>query len=389
MLERTFRGTKRAIKKIWMEFVRDSSLQVIKVFPYPEPSPQKKEVLILRLDGIGDTVVFSGCLLPIREKYKDYVLKVIVRNYVGDLLKHCTSVDAIVPIRIQQFVYNPLYRISFVRKLIQSNPDVIIYPMWGRPEIGDELCKALRAKEVYAFGSRSSDGLAQKDWHTVDVPRTCVRELDRYVYFMKLLGIDTDANSIFPTVWISDEERKRAQSRLQQDGASSYVVLVPGAGSKNRIWPVTSWTRLVQALLQKTEYHFILVGNQKDWGICDAICRALNSKRIKNYCSLFTLSQLGGVLESALLCVGGETGPIHIAAAVGTPVVCLIGGGHFGRFFPYGDDEKNRIVYKKMECYGCNWNCIYETTRCIEEISVESTLEQIRYVLHHKTVVAV
>ena len=45
--------------------------------------------------------------------------------------------------------------------------------------------------------------------------------------------------------------------------------------------------------------------------------------------------------------LGVKQVPLHIAVAAGTPTVCLMGGGHFGRFFPYGDIDKNRIVYKK------------------------------------------
>jgi len=54
-----------------------------------------------------------------------------------------------------------------------------------------------------------------------------------------------------------------------------------------------------------------------------------------------------------------------------------MGGGHFGRFFPYGNLKKNRVVYRKMDCFACNWQCKFSTVKCIEEISVDLVWQEI------------
>ena len=60
---------------------------------------------------------------------------------------------------------------------------------------------------------------------------------------------------------------------------------------------------------------------------------------------------------------------MHIAAALRKPMVGILGGGHFGRFYPWGDPRLSRVAHVPMECYWCNWSCRYETVRCIREIS--------------------
>jgi ADP-heptose:LPS heptosyltransferase len=63
-----------------------------------------------------------------------------------------------------------------------------------------------------------------------------------------------------------------------------------------------------------------------------------------------------------------ETAALHIATALRKPVAGIVGGGHFGRFYPWGDPETSRPVQREMSCYGCNWHCKYQTMRCIQEI---------------------
>ena len=59
---------------------------------------------------------------------------------------------------------------------------------------------------------------------------------------------------------------------------------------------------------------------------------------------------------------------VLIAIAAGIPTVGIMGGGQAFRFYPYGDLEKHRVVYKRMDCYDCNWHCIYQEPLCIIEI---------------------
>jgi ADP-heptose:LPS heptosyltransferase len=90
------------------------------------------------------------------------------------------------------------------------------------------------------------------------------------------------------------------------------------------------------------------------------------------------LLQLAAIFKHSVLYIGSETGPLHLAVAVGTPTVCILGGGHFGRFYPYGDLRKHRAVFQKMDCYHCNWECIYEVPHCIRDITVEAAWETVQ-----------
>jgi ADP-heptose:LPS heptosyltransferase len=108
---------------------------------------------------------------------------------------------------------------------------------------------------------------------------------------------------------------------------------------------------------------------------------------ITNLIGATSLSELASIIKGARLLIANETSAIHIAAAVSTSAICVLGGGHYGRFMPYRIEvETDRPmpveVIHQMDCFGCNWQCIYDVSPghpmpCIERISVEDVWEAI------------
>ena len=92
--------------------------------------------------------------------------------------------------------------------------------------------------------------------------------------------------------------------------------------------------------------------------------------------------ELVEIIRGAMLVVSNESSPVHIAAATATPSVCLVGGGHFGRFMPYtieGQEDSPFsspvAVWHEMDCFGCSWKCKFElenqqTVPCVSMISI-------------------
>ncbi|MGA2507462.1 MAG: glycosyltransferase family 9 protein [Chitinispirillaceae bacterium] len=335
----------------------------------------RKECLVLRLDGIGDTIVFSGCLKLIREKYPIDKITIVVRSYVKELLEKCPYVDEIIPWDFKKFAYNPLYRGSFLRGILKRNISSLLYPMWSQTEAGEDICKVSNAENIYAFDSNPQGNPDWGKWNLVKVPVENRSELDRYVFFMKTLGISIGRAEIFPTMWISSKDKEKVEGILSQYGLSSFLVLFPCAGSRNRIWPVEKWLALINELIKLTGKDIVLLGGKGDKVICNWLTQSVGNSRIKNLCGFMGLRELGEFIKRSSLYIGSETGALQMAVAVKTPAVSIMGGGHYGRFFPYGDLSKNRIVTKEMDCYNCDWNCKYDSEKCVSEISVNNVLD--------------
>lgn len=90
--------------------------------------------------------------------------------------------------------------------------------------------------------------------------------------------------------------------------------------------------------------------------------------------NILTLTQYCELVSSASAFLGGDTGPTHMAIALDIPTVCILGGGHFNRYFPYPKITQSQIkkieyVYIQKECYNCEWLCTDKNLfSCIKDI---------------------
>jgi ADP-heptose:LPS heptosyltransferase len=103
---------------------------------------------------------------------------------------------------------------------------------------------------------------------------------------------------------------------------------------------------------------------------------------IKDACGQTTLPELAGVIANAKLTVTNDTSAAHLAAALCTPAVAILGGGHFGRFLPYPaeckpDNGALHVACHSMPCYQCNWRCVHarrpdDPGPCITSVTVDA-----------------
>ena len=138
----------------------------------------------------------------------------------------------------------------------------------------------------------------------------------------------------------------------------------------------------------KTKYNFeiIVCGSKKEKYLVNQIKKQI-SVPVIDFVGKTNLTTLAEILKQSTLYIGSETGTLHISSAVGTPTICIMGGGHFGRFFPYGDLNKNRIVYDhNMKCKNDNWKCakglpLGQPAPCIASIQLNDVKREIEKVL--------
>src|SRR5207302_9318528 len=75
-----------------------------------------------------------------------------------------------------------------------------------------------------------------------------------------------------------------------------------------------------------------------------------------------------------------DSAAAHIATALDKPGVFILGGGHFGYFAPWARSARQRWVFNRMNCYGCDWQCRHAYVKCIHDIPAESVATALRQV---------
>lgn len=340
-------------------------------------------VLLVKIDAIGDFVVWLGYAKLLKSYFPDHFIYLICDHIIADIASSSRCFDAVIPVNSRQFQTDWIYRFKMLRRIRQLGCQRAIQPIYSRRFlIGESMIRCSGAR--YRIGSRgdtSNISLLEKKladrWYTKLLPASSspLTELERHQEFLHHLGV------IDPSIQLADLPSAPWPKHLDKP-TGSYFVLFPGAGAALRRWPPERFVALAVALHRSHGLQPVICGSAADTPLGEAIAAQLGHLAVINLCGVTSLLELIGVIAAAELLVANETSASHIAAATGTPSICLLGGGHFGRFMPYpvaAPQPHPVAVYQFMPCFHCNWQCIHPLepvapAPCLEAITVEMAL---------------
>lgn len=152
-----------------------------------------------------------------------------------------------------------------------------------------------------------------------------------------------------------------------------------------KMLPANWYADVVREMAGEESLDIVLLGSRQDAAICAEVEQHLKrlggSHRIANHAGQTTILQLVEAIRrcDAMLCV--DAAPLHIATTLRKPVVGIMGGMQYGRFYPWGDPATARVANHHMDCYGCDFSCKYETVRCVRDIPAAKTARELSLLL--------
>ena len=180
---------------------------------------------------------------------------------------------------------------------------------------------------------------------------------------------------------VSDHTRKFIDSILIRHGVKSPELLVainPVAKWKTKLWDNLKFALLADRLIEKYNASVIFTGSQSDKSTIDNIMSCM-SQRAVNLAGETTLKTLAALYEKTKFLISTDTGPMHMAAAVGTPVIALFGPTAPWRTGPFGAEHK--ILRSNLNCSPCfKRQC--NTIDCMKQISVEQVMDAVNSILN-------
>ena len=336
----------------------------------------KKKLLIVRPDAIGDYVLFRNCLPEIRSegKFAGYKIVLLGNIVFKDLAEAYDSsfIDEFIWINPNE-VNTIGARFKLLLKLKLHFFEIIINPLHSHYLEYDIFLSQVKAKIL--IGSKGDDVRLKTGenqqlsnslyTYLVEVPGTEEFEFFRNIAFMGNL-----LNRSVRNVSLSLKGSKICD--LQEDCLK--IIIVPGAGDKFRRWSPENFAVLIKDIdsnLHK-KIRFIITGSQSERIIADQIKKHVGKHNVISLCGEITLVELVDIIAGAKLLISNETGTVHIAAAVGTPAVCISNGNHFGRFNPYPEVLSKCIytVYPDESFYDKN---NYDT--CVKKYKYGSAID--------------
>ncbi len=162
-----------------------------------------------------------------------------------------------------------------------------------------------------------------------------------------------------------------------------YIVLAPGAAHYTKRWPIEKFDQLIKELLQSTNKQIILLGNKEERKYASAL---VTSNRIINLAGQLTLLQAAVIISRARVIVSNDSGLMHLATAVNTPVVSIFGSTvkELG-FFPYKSVARVHEV-NNLWCRPCSHigrsRCPLGHFKCMQQINSKDVFNSVQKFLN-------
>jgi lipopolysaccharide heptosyltransferase I len=344
-------------------------------------------ILIVKLSAIGDVIHTLPALNAIRKAYPKARITWLVEEAAHDLVKDHPALDRILISKRKRWLKelrSPLFLSAmkemyrFLKELRDTHYDMIL-DFQASLKSGILIALA-RGKRKIGFGK----GLEHMEYSYLflneRLPAVSMEHhaLTRGLMLLNGLGIPTP--EVEYRLSVSDHDRQQVDDLLQKYGLVNpgrFVVVNPVAKWESKLWSNEKFARLADRIIDEYDAEIIFTGGIEDRSIIQNIMSTMEGRAI-NLAGHTTLKMLAALYEKAALFISTDTGPMHLAAAVGTPVVAIFGPTAPWRTGPFGSGHQ--VIQDRLECSPCfKRRC--SNNKCMEQISVQKVVDGVNIIM--------
>jgi len=325
----------------------------------PLGPPQR--ILVIRLDRIGDVVLSTPVLEELRKAYPQAFIAMMVRPVCRDVVEGNPFLNEVILYEKETRHASVWSTIAFALSLRRHRFDTALVL---HPTNRSHWIPWLAGIPVRIGWDRKSGWLL-----THRVPHLkqqgTKHEADYTLELLRSLGIEPSAPR--PMVPIHPEADRRIGTFLNQHGIGPQdrlVAIHPSASDQSKRWPADRFAHVADRLIDAEAVHVVLIAGPGDVAHAQAVEAAMRHRPL-NAAGKLSVGELACLLKRARLLISNDSGPVHLAAAVGTPVVAIFGRNQPGlsatRWGPLGPGH---MVLQKAEAAGFS----YITELTVEEV---------------------
>ena len=287
---------------------------------------------------------------------------------------------------IRRFRPDVVVYLAASRGMSAAVRDVRFFKMCGvKRVIGAPLDEAMQANFGGAVpGSQSAQELLEN--------AALEPEAERLVRNLRELGATDLRAAADWSLHLSEAEQERADEAIGPDVIRSRPFAVSvGTKVQAKDWGRENWQALLTRLASEIPGRGLLLLGAPEESETSAFAASgwagNGGGPVVNLCGALTPRESAAALVRAEMFLGHDSGPMHLAAAVGTPLVAIFAARNIPRqWFPFG--SRDEVVYHRVDCWGCGLEtCIEQRKKCIVSITVDEVMERVR-TLHFRSMPA-
>lgn len=306
-----------------------------------------KSILIIKMDEIGDLVTALPVFYNLNALYPTATQTLVCKSFNSIFFKH---VDYISCVNSFDEVKEKQYDLIVD---LRGTEETLGYALQHKPKLRLDR-GSIRFKNKFTGGQKN--------------------EIDTNIEVIQpLLTEDVIWSNKIRT---THGEHAKVKEYLGLEGVSTYVLMHLGARDKSRRWPMERYAEVISYINSAYSLPCLLVGGPDDKELNDSCLALVKSKSNLNVVGEFDLLEYAALCEEAILFVGNESGPLHIAAAQNTPTIALFGPGVKDVFYPKNDKS---IIHHYFLARGHKQQTLENST--IFNITVDEVKDSVEKVL--------
>jgi len=340
-----------------------------------------KRILITRTDRLGDVVLSTPVIRFIRRVYPEAYIAFMVRPENRDVVAGNPHFDEVVIYDKygSQKSFRNTIKFAFSLRNKRFDTAIALHPtnrvhimlfLAGIPvRIGYDM--RMGRLLTKSFLHRKQEGNKH--------------EVDYNFDLLQQAGFDTDGADRRPYMVTTDNDKRMIDSVEKDRGFKDNIIAIhAGASCSSKRWPPEKFARVADMLNEKYRADIILVGGDETVRYSSLVVSGMKSKVI-DLTGMLRLGELAELLSRCRLFVSNDSGPVHVAVAVGTPVVAIFGRNNPGlspdRWGPLG--EEDRILHKDVGCETCLAHNCEKDFACLKAITADEVANAAGEILKH------
>jgi lipopolysaccharide heptosyltransferase II len=361
--------------------IRDGLLRVVAHLPVPQVRGDGRTILLVRPDHVGDVLLTGPAIQALKAARPGARLVALVGPWSAGVISAYPEIDLTLTLPFPGFARHPVrtaaqpYWLAWQRaqqlRRLQAETAILFRPdhWWGALLIWLAGIPQRIGYDLPNVAPFLTEAIPFRRQHVVLQDLALLRA-----------WVDPAPEAVRLSYPVDSDERTAITARLAELGlppGAPRLIIHPGSGTAIKQWAPERWAAVADRLAAARGAPVIFTGGDHELRLIETISGQMAAPAI-NLAGETNLSQLAALYEHAALVLGPDSGPLHLAAAVGAPTITLFGPADPAEFGPWGDPDKHAILTSPIACRPCRileWpddDPRYHP--CVRDISVEAVI---------------
>lgn len=334
-----------------------------------EDAIKNPRLLIIKLSSLGDVILSVPGIRAIREKFPHHKISLLVGEGSKDILLKSPYIDELLVVDLKGKDKGVAGLLGIARILRKKSFDLVVDLQNNR--LSHLLSFLSMSLDRYGYDNRKLSFLLN---HRVKDDKPRVGPVEHQFRMLKLLGIDLRENRL--ELWPTADDEEYVENLLNKEWLSDDQKIIGINMGASKRWVTKCWSKAQMVKfcdeLGLKNIRVVVTGTEEDVLAANMLVNAVKNAKVINLCGKTTVNQLAALIKRCAVYVSADSSPLHVAAAVNTPIVAFFGPTDPLRHMPPAKDYL--IIRKELPCSPC-YKAKCKHKKCMNMITAEEVLQ--------------